>query len=261
MNSLKTFTKQSLKKTRNLMQSLWMSYPKTVQCNVCHWEGRQLVGDVWHKQIICPKCRSQVRQRLFLAAFEHLPDLSFERTINQKRILHFAPEDLIRLQIQSKAAQYTTADFLRSDCDLQLDMSNMPAISDQSVDVVIAFDVLEHVPNYQKALEEVYRILSSQGFAILTVPQKDNLEKTYEDLTITTPEDRLAHFGQWDHLRIFGDDFPNIVEDKGFSVTTIDQSSFSEEIAHKYVLFPPIPSEHPLATNFPKVFFCQKSLD
>lgn len=240
------------------MQSLWMSYPQTVECNICHWQGRQFLGNVWHKNITCPNCRSQVRQRLFIAALEHLPDLSFERTIDQKKILHFAPEDLIRLKIQSKAAQYTSTDFLRSDCDLQLDMCDMPAISDQSIDSLIAFDVLEHVPDYHKALAEVYRILSPQGFAILTVPQKDNLTTTYEDPTITTPEDRLAHFGQEDHLRIFGNDFPEIVGSQGFAVTTVDKSSFSPEIANKYVLFPPVPSEHPLATNFPKVFFCQK---
>ena len=51
-------------------------------------------------------------------------------------------------------------------------MSNMPEMKGDSFDVVIAFDVLEHVPDYQKALEEVHRILSSRGFAIFTVPRK-----------------------------------------------------------------------------------------
>ncbi|MGK7932069.1 MAG: class I SAM-dependent methyltransferase [Microcystaceae cyanobacterium] len=258
MSSFQTAIKASLKKTRNLLQSLWMSYPKNVQCNVCQWEGRQFLGNSWHKQIVCPNCRSQVRQRLFLAALEHISDFSWKKTINKKRILHFAPEELICSIIRPKASQYNTADFLRLDCDLKLDMSNMPEISDQSIDVVIAFDVLEHVPNYHKAIEEIHRILSPEGFAILTVPQKDNLATTYEDPAITTPEDRLIHFGQVDHLRIFGDDFPKIVGSKGFSVTTVEKSSFTQEIAKKYVLFPPIFSKQPLATNFPKVFFCQK---
>jgi 2-polyprenyl-3-methyl-5-hydroxy-6-metoxy-1,4-benzoquinol methylase len=95
--------------------------------------------------------------------------------IKQRNVLHFAPEEIIRSYIQPLASQYTTTDFLREDCDLKLDMSNMPEIPDQSVDVVIAFDVLEHVPDYQTAMEEIYRILAPQGFAILTVPQKDYL--------------------------------------------------------------------------------------
>lgn len=50
--------------------------------------------------------------------------------------------------------------------------------------MVIAFDVLEHVPDYQKALQEVHRVLSPGGYAIFTVPQKDNLLVTFEDPSI-----------------------------------------------------------------------------
>jgi hypothetical protein len=90
------------------------------------------------------------------------------------------------------------------------------------------------------------------------VPQKDNLRVTNEDLTIVTPEDRTTHFGQADHLRIFGDDFLSTLESKGFAVTTINETTFSEELMRKHVLFPPRLSAHPLATNYRKVFFCQK---
>src|SRR5271157_1362217 len=68
------------------------------------------------------------------------------------------------MKIRDKAAYYTTADFLRNDCDLKLDISNMLEVESGSFDIVIAFDVLEHVPSYQKALGEVQRILSSRGF-------------------------------------------------------------------------------------------------
>jgi hypothetical protein len=91
------------------------------------------------------------------------------------------------------------------------------------------------------------------------VPQKDNLLTTYEDPTIVSPEDRTKHFGQWDHLRIFGDDFSNIIESKGFTVVAVNESMFSEGIVRRHVLFPPMLSKHPLATNYRKVFFCQKN--
>jgi SAM-dependent methyltransferase len=174
-------------------------------------------------------------------------------------ILHFAPEEIVTSVIRDKSAQYVTADNFRKDCDFRLDISHMPQIKDNQFDVVIAFDVLEHVPDYLKALEEVHRILCSKGIAIYTVPQKDNLEHTYEDLTIVTPEDREKHFGHFDHLRIYGDDFSRIVENKGFSVTAVNESYFSEYIVRKHVLSPPILSKHPLATNYRKVFFCQKT--
>jgi len=135
----------------------------------------------------------------------------------------------------------------------------MTEVPDTSIDIVIAFDVLEHVPDYQKALAEINRVLIPYGFGIFTVPQKDNLIITDEDPAIVSPEGRLSRFGQHDHLRIFGTDFGRIVENKGFNVTTLDESAFPEDIRKRHVLFPPVLSTHPLATNYRKVFFCQKT--
>lgn len=236
-----------------------LCYPKKVQCNVCGWQGRRFLSDSWHKHINCPRCRSDIRQRLFLAALQNIENLSFDQLIHYKTILHFAPEDIISSFIRNKSAHYATADILREDCDFKLDMSDMPEIKNESFDVVIALDVLEHVSNHKKALKEVHRILSSKGYGIFTVPQKDSLSTTYEDPTISTPEDREKHFGQWDHLRMFGDDFPKIVESKDFAVITVNKSMFSEGLVRRNVLFPPILSKHPLATNYRKVFFCQKT--
>lgn len=246
-------------KLRSIIQSALLSYPRKIQCNICGWEGRHFLSDSWHKHIICPKCRLDIRHRLFIATLQNIDNLSFDRIINNKTILHFAPEKIISSNIRKKATHYTTADFLRQDCDCKLNMSYMPEIKNASFDIVIAFDVLEHVPDYQNALQEVHRILSSNGFAIFTVPQKDNLEKTYEDPTIVTPEDRTKHFGQGDHLRIFGQDFADTVNEKGFTVTTVNESMFPDDVNKKHVLSPPQLSSRPLATNFRKIFFCQKT--
>ena len=258
MNIAKSIARRILKKTRSVSRSIWLPYPKNVQCNICKWEGRHFLSDSWHDHINCPRCRSGIRQRLFIAALQNIENFSFDRIVHSKNILNFAPEEIIKSTIQNEAGKYTTADFLRRGCDLKLDMSNMSAIKNESYDIVIAFDVLEHVPDYQKALEEVHRVLSSNGFGIFTVPQKDSLLTTYEDSNIVTAEDRMKQFGQWDHLRIFGDDFTNIVESKGFNVVAVNESMFSESMVRRHVLFPPILSKHPLATNYRKVFFCQK---
>ena len=245
-------------KARSILATALLSYPKKIQCNICGWKGSRFLSDEWHKHINCPQCHSGIRQRLFFAALQNIEQLSFDNIIRDKKILHFASENIISSNIKDKAACYTTADFLRQDCDIKIDISSMPEIENGSFDIVIALDVLEHVPNYQKALEEVRRILSPKGFGIFTVPQKDNLEVTYEDATIVTPEDREKHFGQWDHLRIFGDDFLITLEEKGFKVTAVTESMFSEETNKRHVLFPPQLSKHPLATNYRKVFFCEK---
>lgn len=43
-------------------------------------------------------------------------------------------------------------------------------IDDKSVDHVMSFDVLEHIPDYKAALIEIYRILRPSGSALLTFP-------------------------------------------------------------------------------------------
>jgi len=174
-------------------------------------------------------------------------------------VLHFAPEDLISLKLQRIAAYYATADLLRSNHDLRLDMSDMRQVENASYDAVIALDVLEHVPDYRRALREVHRVLCPTGWGIFTVPQKDGLTATYEDSSVATSKDREEHFGQWDHLRIFGDDFPIILQAAGFTVTSVDASWFSRGLVERHVLSPPLISTHSLATNHRRVFFCQKA--
>lgn len=254
-----SLARDAIRKAASIPSSIvWLSYPKRVQCNICEWEGSHFLSDPWHEHVNCPRCYSGVRQRLFIAALQNIDKFLFEKIIYQKRILHFAPEEMVSSKIRDRASLYVTADFVRADCDLQLDMSNMTDIKDETFDVVIAFDVLEHVPNYQSALEETHRILSSKGFGIFTVPQQDNLAKTFEDPNIISPDDRKIHFGQGDHLRIFGDDFAMTVAKIGYDVVSVNETMFHEVLIRKHVLFPPKLSKMPLATNFRKVFFCQK---
>lgn len=249
--------KNFLKKIRNTFNSLLLSFPKLIQCNVCGWQGRHFLSDDWHKYIICPNCRSEVRHRLFFATFQHIERFSNNVLFRNKRILHFAPSDTISNILRQYSTTYFTADLYRKNFDFKIDITSMPEIEDNSFDAVLVFDVLEHVTDYNKALDEIYRIMSDDGYSVFTVPQKDNLQVTYEDPSIITPKDRELHFGQHDHLRIFGSDFEDILADAGFLVEMIDHLNFSNELQKYHVLSPPELSKHPLATNFRKVFFCR----
>ena len=73
--------------------------------------------------------------------------------------------------------------------------------------MVIASDVLEHVYDDKKAIKEINRILKIKGIAVLTVPQGDNLQYTIEDLTNIPKKEREFKFGNYDHYRLYGNDF------------------------------------------------------
>lgn len=52
----------------------------------------------------------------------------------------------------------------------EVDMQNMRGISDDSFQLVVHSDTLEHVPSPIKALEECRRVLKSGGYLLYTIP-------------------------------------------------------------------------------------------
>ena len=243
---------------RRLLQSL---RGDAVECNVCGWRGSRFTDDAWHPGTICPVCRSQVRHRMFVALLDGLAgdDCNGWSLVVDKDVLHFAPEIQLRERIQKIARTYVTADFDHRDCDLKLDMSSMPTVPDASFDVVIACDVLEHVPDDRAAMRELKRILRPGGTAVLTVPQKDPPSRTDEDSSITAPSEREARFGQKDHLRIFGDDFSDRLAAANFTVTAKWAKDFSLVAVSYHVLTPLTESKHPLATNWRRLYIAQSN--
>ncbi len=252
---------QTLRRIAKRVRSWWRmvvrAYPRKVMCNTCSWHGRCFLDDDWHFNVCCPRCDASVRHRMLSAALAVGGPFPAKQVFSNKRILHFAPDLPFRRQIRHLASQYVTADFLHGGVDLQLDITSMPGIQSGSVDVLIACDVLEHVSDYHLALAEIHRALSSDGLAILTVPQEEGRLTTYEDASLTSEQQRREAFGQHDHLRMFGDDFAEQVAAGGFDVSVVDRSAFSDEDVALHRLAPS-PSLKRLATNNRQVFFCRR---
>jgi hypothetical protein len=73
----------------------------------------------------------------------------------------------------------------------------------------------------------------------MQVPQDRSRTITYEDASITTPEEREKHFWQYDHVRLFGLDYPDWLRSVGFEVTEYDPKQFfSNETIERYRLIP-----------------------
>jgi SAM-dependent methyltransferase len=118
------------------------------------------------KHAKCPSCTALERHRIqFVVANEVLSNMD---TINL-RMLHFAPEPFFREYFSKQFDQYETADLSMKGVDHKVDLQQLP-FDDESYDFVFASHVLEHVPNDEKAISEIHRILRPKGMAILPVP-------------------------------------------------------------------------------------------
>jgi len=71
-------------------------------------------------------------------------------------------------------------------------------------------------------MHELFRVLRPKGFAILQVQISKKAKETFEDFSITSPEERKIYFGQKDHVRIYGKDYKKRLESIGFKVELYD---------------------------------------
>lgn len=177
--------------------------------------------DQQRKNALAPGSLSLERHRLLWLYIKNETDFF----VSKKKMLHIAPEqcfvDTFRNQDN---LDYTTADIESPLADVLMDVQSIP-FEDNTFDAVFCNHVLEHVADDNKAMSELYRILKPGGMGIFQVPQDVSLKTTYEDATITSPEERAKHFGQYDHLRIYGMDFFDKLKNVGFNVTPYDYSS------------------------------------
>ncbi len=156
---------------------------------------------------------------------------------SKKKVLHIAPEQcFIKRFKKLKNLEYITADLYSPIVDVKADILDLP-FADDSFDVIFCNHVLEHIIDDKKAMQELYRVLKPKGFGIFQIPQDLNLEKTYEDFSITSPEERSKHFGQYDHVRVYGKDYFDRLRSVGFKVEEIKYSDkISEKLTEKYCL-------------------------
>jgi SAM-dependent methyltransferase len=94
-------------------------------------------------------------------------------------------------------------------------------LPDASFDAVLCSHVLEHVPADGAAMRELRRITAPGGWCLVMVPLDLRSEQTYEDPSITLPEDRTRAFWQHDHVRLYAADIGERLAAAGFAVERI----------------------------------------
>ena len=214
----KIFPRQTLIRFSGLFSFLIRPFyiGNKVECPVCGKHFRKFLPYGYGKAMdnrLCPCCLSLERHRLIWLYLKQHSNF-FEAHL---KVLHFAPEQPFLKRFKAlKNLDYTTADIDSPIADLHLDVTNID-LPDNRYDVVICNHVLEHVNDVNKAFSEIKRILKPGGWAILMVPINPNVD-TWEDPSIIDPEERKRCFGQYDHVRQFGRDYAQVLENAGFTV-------------------------------------------
>ncbi|SIO62683.1 Methyltransferase domain-containing protein [Singulisphaera sp. GP187] len=115
---------------------------------------------------------------------------------------------------------------------------------DESFDLVLTSETLEHVPDLDAALREIRRILVPGGRHIFTVPVLPDVPATYAraqlmpDGTIVSRGPLIHHPGG-DHgypvFTEFGADWPDLLRDAGFETTVSLGTASGEELTQVFV--------------------------
>ena len=194
---------------------------------------------------LCPACGSLERHRLIWLYFKNKTNLFHDRL----KVLHVAPETVISRKLKDLPnLDYLSADISMESAMVKMDITDI-ACPDDAFDVIYASHVLEHIPDDLKAMSELRRVLKPSGWAILQVPIYG--DRTLEDPSATSPEERERLFGQKDHVRRYGHDgvYKTRLEKAGFIVHVDNYvRSLGQDVVSMYGL-----------TSGEDIYFCTKA--
>jgi len=167
----------------------------------------------------CPRCNSKARQRRLWLFLEENTNLFADHL----RLLHIAPNYCFsRRFLRMPNLEYIQGEYrdrlygtLRHQSP-KMGLTALPFDSN-SFDAIICQHVLEHIQPDREVMKELFRVLRPGGWAVISSPIRWDQE-TYEDPTIIDPDERQRAFGERIHVRIYGHDLKDRLEEAGFIV-------------------------------------------
>jgi predicted SAM-dependent methyltransferase/predicted RNA-binding Zn-ribbon protein involved in translation (DUF1610 family) len=203
------------------------------QCPICNKNLKHFIPTN-HNDFLCPNCGSLQRNRRLWQL------LDTEFITPNSVVLDFSPSRcLYRKLKQIKTIKYQSTD-LSGDfiADYKFDITNLE-IEDNSLDLVICYHILEHITDDITAMKELYRVMKPGAKSLVQTPFKEGA--TYEDFSIQSEKERLKHFGQEDHVRIYSvSGLKERLENCGFLVeireTFIDEKKYGLNPKEKVIV-------------------------
>ncbi len=191
----------------------------TAVCNVCGWRGRGFGGVAHSESALCPVCGSIARDRFLAWCWTRRTGYDPAAVV-----LETSPRlgEPYRTRMAQRTA-YTASDFDESAhrASVRLDLQALD-LPDRSVDVVLTPHVLEHVPDPDAALRELFRVLRPGGSVLVQVPVPQ--ARTGVPVEPEYHGDRTLV-----HSR-FGWDLADRIERAGFACTTLVTSELRDAV-------------------------------
>jgi SAM-dependent methyltransferase len=216
-------------------------------CPCCGWRLRAFTHGGSSLRIrplgYCPRCNSKARHRRWWLFLEQETNLFRD----QLRLFHVSPNYCLSRRFSA----LPNIDYVGVDHNNHRNICikmNLPAtpLPPESFDAIICMHVLEHIPEDRQAIRELYRILKPGGWAGISMPVRLD-QKTYEDPTITSPEERERAFGETVHVRYYGYDVVDRLEEVGFQVRMYPGKDVDRASRQRYGL-----------RDDENIFFCRK---
>ena len=140
------------------------------------------------------------------------------------RVLHVGPNERERAWIarELQPSTYHVVDIEpHAGVTLVTDVSESLPLPDASVDLAVAWHVLEHIPRDRAAIAQIHRVLRPGGTFVVSVPiHPPGRERTFED-PATPPSERERVYGFDEHVRSCGLDYVARLVEAGFDIVTI----------------------------------------
>ena len=121
-------------------------------------------------QPMCPYCSSVDRQRAACLAFIKEPPARLLRTDEPAFVAYFGPHRRHAAALRASKPRmylleldYFAPGYQYARTTVAADVQNIP-LQNRSLDGIIILHVLEHVPKLDRALQELHRVLRSDGF-------------------------------------------------------------------------------------------------
>lgn len=195
---------------------------------------KKIIGAGRRKNMVCPGCSSTDRERLLYTYLNNSPGLLKPLV----KVLHIAPERGLSKYLNNiSKSNYVSGmkyheGFYYGKTSRLFDIQELP-FENNRFELVVCNHVLEHVQDDRKAMHELYRVMQPGATAILQVPWSPVIEETIEDPSVKDPKEREKKFGQFDHVRLYGHDYPKRLQNAGFEVDTVTLEKLNIQLKYQ----------------------------